>query len=157
MNVKVSHMHNLSGVYTYLFFYAHTDHHSNMLNITSRLAVRLRQLPNWSIDWSDSQPQLSRESLTLDNFLPSEEDAGELKSRAVDYVKRFLVSEFEGLTDLKKLVECPNPFQTPKKCEVVPMIVLLKDEKYVFETIDILTQLSTDANLTGDTQVRSAI
>lgn len=41
-----------------------------------------------------------------------------------------------------------------QKSEVVPMKLLLKDEKYKSETIDILTQLYSDANLSGDHQVR---
>lgn len=34
-----------------------TDHHSRMLNITSRLAIHLRYLPDWEFDWLDTTKQ----------------------------------------------------------------------------------------------------
>ena len=46
--------------------------------------------------------------------------------------------------------ERPHPVQ---KSTVVPMKVLMKDEKYTDDTIDILRQLVTDATLSGDAQV----
>ena len=46
--------------------------------------------------------------------------------------------------------ECPHPVQ---KSTVVPMKILMKDEKYTDDTIDILRQLVTDATLSGDAQV----
>ena len=76
------------------------DCHSSMLNITSRLAIRLRYLPQWEFDWSDMQPQRSRESLNLSDVLPDERDAAELKTRAIQYVMRFLVQEFSELHNL---------------------------------------------------------
>ena len=62
-----------------------------------------------------------------------------------------LPCEFPGLTDLvKTLPEC----QPLVKTEAVPQKVLLKDEKYIHETVDILAQLIIDdANLQGDPQV----
>lgn len=124
-----------------------------MLNITSRLAIRIRNLPDWDVDWTDSKAQRSRDSLTVDDFLPNEEDAKEIKQRAADYVQRFLVDEFPSLSDLAKFAPVTEPFVPPKKSEVVPMKVLFKDEKYTTETIDILTQLMEDADLDGDPQV----
>ena len=62
-----------------------------MLNLTSRLAIKLRYLPDWEFDWSDNTPQRSRDSLTLEEFLPDNEDAATFMQRAVDYTMRFLV------------------------------------------------------------------
>ena len=53
----------------------------------------------------------------------------------------FLVTHFKDLASMAKLVpkeECPHPVQ---KSTVVPMKILMKDEKY------------TDATLSGDAQV----
>lgn len=77
-----------------------TDRHSSMMNITSRLAIRLRYFPDWEFDWSDMQPQCSRDALTISDFLPSEEDAAELKTRATHYLMRILTEELEQLSDL---------------------------------------------------------
>lgn len=131
-----------------------TDHHSRMLNITSRLAIRLRYLPDWEFDWSDTQPQRSRESLTISDFLPDEHDAAELKSRAIHYVMRILVQNFKHLQDLAQYAPDEQPFHPPQKAEVAPMKVLFKDEKFTSETIDILSKLLEDGNLQGDYQVR---
>ena len=65
----------------------------------------------------------------------------------------FLVREFRDLARLKECVPEEVPLHPVEKSEVVPMKVLFKDEKYTSETIDILTQLKEDADLTGDGQV----
>ena len=102
-----------------------------MLNITSRIAVRIKHLPEWR----------SLDSLTLADFLPSEEDGEVLKKRAVTYVRQFLVNEFASLAHLKQFI--PEEVQHNKDPDtVVPMKVLFKDEKYTAETIDILSQIS---------------
>ena len=54
-----------------------------MLNITSRLAVSLIHFPEWNIDWADTRPQKGQEAVSVENFLPCEADARELKERAV--------------------------------------------------------------------------
>ena len=60
---------------------------------------------------------------------------------------------FAALSDLKQFLS-DKPVDHPVvKTEVVPMKMLMKDEKYTSETIDILTQIFDDANLTGDHQV----
>ena len=131
-----------------------SDKHNSMLNVTSRLAVRLRNLPDWNVDWADSQPQCSRQSLTISDFLPSLEDACHMKERATAFLMRFLAEEFDSLSDLEPFVpehKSPHPVQ---KSEVIPMKVLFKDEKYISETIDILSQLMVDTNMNGDPQVR---
>ncbi len=123
-----------------------------MLNLTACLAVNIRYLPDWDVDWLDSQPQRSRQSLIISD-LPTEEDAQELQARAVQYMMKFFVAEFDSLHDLEKLVPEEKFLHTPHKSIVVPMKVLFKDEKYKSETIDILTQLMTDAQLAGSPQV----
>ena len=117
-----------------------------MLNITSRIAVRIKHLPEWSFDWSDSTAQRSLESLTVADFLPSEEDGKELKKRAVKYLKQFLVNEFESLAHLKQFIP-EEAHHNTEPDTVVPMKVLFKDEKYTAETIDILSQIAEDAKL----------
>ena len=124
-----------------------------MLNITARLAVSLRYIPEWDFNWSDSTPQRSRQSLEISDILPSENDAAQLQLRAVDYMMRFLVREFKGLAKLKKYIPEQVPLHPVKKSEVVPMKVLFKDEKFTSETINILSQLAEDAGLAGDNQV----
>ncbi len=123
-----------------------------MLNITSRLAVRIRNFPDWDFDWTDTRPQMNRDLLTISDFLSSEADAAELK-RAVSYIMSFLVQEFPAFSDLKKLLP-GKPERVAAKSEVVPMEVPFKDEKYIAETIDILSQLIEDARLSGQAQVK---
>ena len=129
------------------------DTHSSMLNITSRLAVQIQHLPGWTVDWSDETPQRSRSSLTIADFMPTEEDAHELEKRAIDYIMKFLVKEFVDLTDLKGFVPAEKVLHPVQTSQVVPMQVLFKDEKYIADTIDILSQLMHDAKLTGNPQV----
>ena len=124
-----------------------------MLNITSRLAVRLRYFPDWDFDWSDNKPQQKRQSLELEDFLPDEDDGIQIRETAVEYTMRFLVNEFTSLEDLKQYVPKHQQLHPVVRTEVVPQKVLFKDEKYIQETIDILSQLIEDANLSGDSQV----
>ena len=77
---------NFSVMYTHIIH--NVDHHSSMLNITSRLAVRLRYLPDWDFDWSDNNAQQKRQSLELEDFLPDEEDGHHIHTRAVEYTIR---------------------------------------------------------------------
>ena len=124
-----------------------------MLNITARLAIRTAHIPDWNFDWSDTQPQRSQQSLTINDFLPNEEDAEKLRKRAIRYLMEILVSEFKSLSPLQPLLPQQELLHPVQKSEVVPMKVLFKDEKYKDETLDILTQLMKDAKLTGDPQV----
>ena len=66
--------------------------HAQMLNITSRIAIRIRHLPNWEVDWSDTTPQRSRTTLTAVDFLMNEADTAEIHERAVRYMMQFMVS-----------------------------------------------------------------
>lgn len=125
------------------------DCHSSMMNVTSRLAVKIRYLPDFQFSWSDKTPQRPRESITIEDILPSREDSRVLKEHAVHYLMRFLVDTFTNLKDMKKFVPEVTPVHPVQKSDIVPMKLLFKDEKYKSETIDILTQLYSDAELTG--------
>ena len=127
-----------------------------MLNVTARLAVRIEDLPDWEFDWGDCKPQKSRSSLTSDDFLPSADDSLQLKNRAVLFTMEILVSEFPSLSHLKRIIPSrTSPHKRHSaKGEVVPMKILFRDEKYIAENIEILTDLVNTAKLSGkDKQV----
>ena len=124
-----------------------------MLNLTSRLAVKMKHLPNFDFNWSDTAPQRPQTSLKVEDFLPNESDATILKQRAVHYMMGFLVQTFSSLQHLEGLVPETKSLHPVTKSVVVPMKILFKDEKYKTETIDILTRLMCDANLSGNHQV----
>ena len=124
-----------------------------MMNVTSRLAVGIRYLPGFDFSWSDDTPQRSRDSITIEDISPSEQGARVLKDHAIRYIMEFLVTVFPSLSDLAEFVPPVQPLHPVKKSEDVPMKLLLKDEKYKSETIDILTQLYCDAGLSGNYQV----
>lgn len=123
------------------------------MNVTARLAIKIRYLPDFSFQWSDTHPQLSRQSLTVDLYLPNKEDATRLQQRGVQYLMEFLLEHFTDLTHLEEHIPPVEPLHPPQKSDVVPMKVLFKDEKLKSDTIDILSQLITDANLDGTPQV----
>lgn len=125
-----------------------------MLNMTARLAVSIQNLPDGIIDWNDSTSSRDVNNLTINDILPSAVDAAVLNKRAVHFVMHFLVCEFRSLKDLKSFLppeQSPHPV---KKSTIMPMKILFKDEKYKAQTIDILTRLISDADLTGKPEVR---
>lgn len=126
-----------------------------MLNLTARLAVRVENLPDWDVDWSDSTPQRPRSSLSVEDFIPSKEDADALHAAAVQYMMEFLVAEFDSLHHLKSLVPCRQSPHPAIKATVAPMPILFKDEKYTAATVEIIRELMADAKLTGDSQVHT--
>ena len=65
----------------------------------------------------------------------------------------FLVTQFNSLEGLKKLLPPKQQIHPVKKSHVVPMKLLFKDEKQKSETIDILSQLLNDGNLKDTNQV----
>ena len=75
------------------------DHHPSMLNLTSRLAVKIKNLPAFEFDWADTTPRLWT-FLNVDDFLPSEANATVLHQRAVHYMVEFLVGTFSNLKHL---------------------------------------------------------
>lgn len=94
----------------------HTDQHSSMLNLTSRLAIKLRYLPDWEFDWSDNGPQSSRDSLTLEEFLPDEEDA----TKFTQLADHAFPCEFPSLHTLRNTPPEPQPLHPVMKTEAVP-------------------------------------
>ena len=122
-----------------------------MLNMTSRLAIKLENTPDWNVDWLDNNPQLPRSKLNHTHFLPNEDDVRCLEQYAVQYMVEFLVENFKSLQHLSHLVPAqysPHPVQ---KSSVIPMKILFRNEKYTAETIEIILQLLDDTNLSGDT------
>lgn len=131
-----------------------TDKHSTMLNMTARLAVEIRNLPDWEIDWDDTTPQRDPATLTISDLLPGEADGTELQKRAMCYIMHILVEEFPSLADLQPfLPSSDTPAMGACTSNVVPMKILFKDEKYRSETTEILTKLVEDANLSGKPEV----
>ena len=84
--------------------------------------------------------------------MPDEEDAAAFTQQAIEYTMRFLVKEFPSLHTLKTTLPEIQTLHPVQKAEAVPLKVLFKDEKYIHETIAILSQLIDDANLQGDPQ-----
>ena len=94
-----------------------------MLNIISRLAVRVKNLPPWDVDWSDTTPQRPWQDLQVSDFMPSEEDAREFHNRAVAYMMRFLVHQFPALSCHAKSAPDPESIHPIAADEVVPIMV----------------------------------
>ena len=128
-----------------------------MLNLTTRLAVKMDNIPDWNIDWVDNKPQLPRSALNYTHFSLNEEDEECLEKYAVLFMMEFLVENFSSLGHISQLIPSQQSSQPIQKSSVVPMKILFCDEKYTAETIEILTQLVHDTNLTGESpQVRKA-
>lgn len=125
-----------------------------MLNTTTRLAVKIVNLPLWEFNCSDSTPQKERQEVTVDEILPNSSDGRELYNRAVKYIMQLLVEAFPSLGSLSSCVPVENT-SSPQKAEIVPMKLLFRDEKYTDETIQILQQYIQDCALTGTPQVRT--
>ena len=128
------------------------DRHSKMLNMTARLAVEMKCLPPWEVDWTDTKPQRDTSTLTISDLLPNESDGLILEERGVDFIMQFLVTEFKSLNHLQPLLpskEGPNV----SRSNVVPMKLLFLDEKYKAETTEILARIASDAQLSGKPEV----
>ena len=134
-----------------------TDHHSDMLNLTSCIAVQIQNLPEGDVNWADCKSQKPRSCLTASDFLPDDNDATQFHKQAVQLVMEVLVNEFKSLHDLQPHLperESPHPV---KKSMVVPMEILFKDEIRKADTIEILSDLMKDSALTGEHQVKDII
>ena len=118
-----------------------------MLNVTSRLAIKVRNIPD-GVDWFDQCPQGSRSQLTVADILPGTDDALALQQRALVFLQHFLTSEFDGLHELQSLVPAVHTSGPVQKAEVVLMRILFRDEKYVAENV------ATLGNLAGSDQIR---
>lgn len=123
-----------------------------MLNVTSRLAVKIKHVPE-DISWTDTACQRVRSSLSVSDVLPGAEEGKIFYDHAVLTVMELLVSEFKSLEGLKQLVPSRTSPHPPSKSEVIPLKLLFHDEKYTSETILILQQFIRDAALDGTPQV----
>ena len=73
-----------------------TGHHSKMLNVTSRLAMKIKHVPE-EMSWTDTACQRIRSSLSVSDVLPGTEEGKIFYDRAVLMVMELLVSEFKSL------------------------------------------------------------
>ena len=124
-----------------------------MLNLTARLAVQIQHLPDWEIDWNDTTPQCDPSTLTITDILPNKGNGQELKKQAARYVMQFLVTVFSCLNHLKSFLPDKESPHCVNKSNVVPMKMLFKDKKYKAETVEILSSLVVDAQLSGKPEV----
>ena len=85
-----------------------------MLNMTSRLAIDIRYIPE-HVNWSDKNPQGIRSELIAAEILPGPDDAAILQKRALTYLQHFLVSEFADLFQLRPFLPDPHPTYPVKK------------------------------------------
>ena len=120
-----------------------------MKNTTTRIAVEIKNLPEFEFDWDDHTPQRPVQSLTEEDILPSENDGVIIYNRMVVYVKKFLIAKLDSLKHLRSR----NHGLHVQKSVVIPMTLLFRDEKYTDENAMILRQLVHDAKLTGAQQV----
>ena len=88
--------------YTCMWYYMKwSPIHNTMTNVTTRIAVKISNLPPFEFRWDDSTPQKLRSSLVLDVVLPSLSDGSQLFERAMKYVIGFLLRHFPSLKDQK--------------------------------------------------------
>ncbi len=128
------------------------DHHSRILNVTTRLAIGMQRIPD-GVDWSDCTPQGHRRDLTAADILPSRDGSAVLKDRALSFLMNFLVYEFRDLKELRPIVHPMQPPYPVTKTAVVPMKVTFTDEKCAADNVAILWQLVKDAKLMGNDEV----
>ena len=131
----------------------YVDTHNTMLNVTTRLAVSIRNIPPWDFEWNDTTPQKHRRDLTVDDLLPNEEDGQALFEKAVLHTMQVITENFPSIGSLKKFLPSPE-ITCPHKSVVVPQKVLFRDEKYTDENIQILRQYIKDCKFTGNPQVQ---
>lgn len=126
-----------------------TDKYNTMTNVTTRIAVKVNHLPPFEFSWADTTPQKPWSGLIVDDVLPSSHDGKQLFERMVEYVMQFFVENFPALKDLKKVPLRHSNSCPPKKSTVTPMPVLLRDEKYTDETIQILHDYRRECDMVG--------
>lgn len=82
--------------------------------MTARPAVEIKNLPHWTIDWTDTTPQRDPASLTISD-LPSAADGQELNKRAVQHIMSFVVEGFSSISYLTAFIPPEeNPHKTCK-------------------------------------------
>ena len=115
-----------------------------MVNMTARLAVEMKCLPPWEVDWTDTKPQRDTSTLIISDLLPNESDGLILEERGVCNSLRVSIT-----CSLLPSKEGPNV----SRSNVVPMKLLFLDEKYKAETTEILARIASDAQLSGKPEV----
>ena len=100
-----------------------------MLNVTSRLAVRIKHIPD-DMSWTDTTCQRMRASLTISDILPGPAESKKLYDSAVQTDMELLVFEFKSLEGLRPLIPARTSPLPPSKSEIVPLKLLFRDEKY---------------------------
>ena len=95
-----------------------------MVNMTSRLAIKIKNVPPGTVNWSDKSPQGSRSSLKAEDIVPNEEDGEVMSKRSCVYIMRFLVGTFKALKHLENLVPKQHTPHPVSKSQVVPMKIL---------------------------------
>ena len=95
-----------------------------MMNVTTRIAIAVTNLPPFEFNWGDLAPQKPRSCLTVDDLMPSSADGKELFDRACKYVSMFLVEQFDSLKDLQKFLPHNTATGRTNKSVVVPMKML---------------------------------
>ena len=85
---------DVPNVHVHVHTLAYLDVHSSMMNVTTRLAVRIRFLPDFPFSWSDTSPPKSHQSLTVEDYLPNASESHQLEECATCYMTGFLVEAF---------------------------------------------------------------
>ena len=75
-----------------------------MLNATSRIAVGVQHLPDWEVDWDDTNHRCPGRSYNSKISCQVEAEGEEFHRRAVHFVMQLLVTEFDSLSDLNPLI-----------------------------------------------------
>ena len=128
------------------------DHSNKMENTTSRLAIQIQNYPPYEVDWADNSAQKARCDLEEKDILPNDEDGQQLYDHMLKFVMSFLVKKLESLSDLCQFLPSAVERSTCKS-EIVPLMLLFRDEKSIDENIQILVQYTKDAELDGSPQV----
>ena len=97
------------------------DKHNTMINVTTRIAVKVKNLPPFEFDWNDTRPQKPCSSLTVDDVLPCVADGDHLFKQAVQYVMHFLTQHFQSLKNLKVVNGLTNVLGLPLKIRKQPV------------------------------------
>lgn len=57
-----------------MFAIFHVDKHAAMLNMTTTVAVEIKTLPDWDVDWNNTAPQCGPVTLGISDLLPGNGD-----------------------------------------------------------------------------------
>ena len=85
--------------------------HAKMINMTSRLAVKIKNIPLGGINWSDNTPQRSRSSLKAEDIIPNEEDGDTTSNRIHHEILGQQFQSFEPLSESSTQA----PFSSPNQ------------------------------------------